>query len=356
MNRIIWMCLGATSVLLALGSDIKGSLEIQTAKTVYGSGNVDQVFGRVNLQWAFSEDSTFSSLVHLRGFPGGFGYEPMIGASYLPGEYQFINPAIINLPSPDSVLPTIQIFQAWVKYRFTDFDIRVGRLLTENSESKHFGNYLDISPGGSFMSARVGVHNAVEFTSKYNNLTTQVHLALGDVVGNRGYLRVSESIQASPQLSFFLGVKSNIFDLIHYDVTEDDANLKTTLNASTGYTLNSLARIYLEGGWSIAKNDDNKDDHIFPALVSLRLYTSDFWKQLQLPVVFEKLVVESEYLYNREKLPTLYKGIDQDFLWNLHFEKTYYKRMFLEASLFAAPTPKYLWNTGLGLRFSSQIN
>ncbi len=341
--------------MLANSSGIHGNIQIQAAKTLEGKGNVDQVYGRANLMWAYNEDSTFSSLVHVRAYPAGFGYEPLIGGSFIEDKekWNFKTPAITS-QQPANDLPTWHVYQAWIKYRFPDFDIRLGRLLTDNSHSLFFGNYLDITPGGTFTLGRHGIHNAVEFSKGFGIFNTRAHLGVGDYVGNRGFLRLFEEITPTEKISLGLGYKINVFDLIHHDINEDESMLTNSLVANFKLKAHPLIFLFGEVGWSHLKGNDDGDP--IPVMAGFDIITSPILKKLNLPDVLDFFRVEMEYLYDRKIHSGFYKGVDQDFQWCVSGDQTWLKRMHFQGSLFGAPTADKKGNMGIGLRFTSEIN
>ncbi len=349
-------------ISFALGtnfSSLHGNLQIQAAKSLEGVGNVDQVYGRANLWWSYEEDSTFSSIVQVRAYPAGFGYEPLLGGSFREGDttrYQFnsVTPAIPNQWANNPSNATIQVYQAWIRYRFPDFDIRAGRLMTSDTRSLHFGNYLDFAPGGHLTFSRDGIHNAVEFYKSFGIFHTKVHLGVADAVGDRGFIRFFETITPKEGVKVNLGYKSNVFNIIKYDFN-DDANLQLTniVDASMDYEINPFLNLFLESSWSHIKG--NERDPI-PVLLAVDVQTSSVFKSVGLPVLVKFMRFEAEYLQNRSKFAGPYAGVDQDILWNVYGEQTWLKRMRFQGGLFAAPTTTDAYNVGIGLRFTSDIN
>jgi len=356
MKRVLLALLVLVWQISLAETKLQGNIQIQTSKTLEGKNNVDQLFGRSNLYWSFIEDSSFSSLIHIRAYPSGFGFEPQLGAMFEGPQGPFASPAIPNQAAPDTLSALIQIWQAWVRYRFPEFEIRIGRMVTTGKESKHFGNYLDLSPGGTYMAGRDGIHNALEFFNIYGPFTTQAHLGVGDVLGNRGYLRLSVQYQATPQLLLSAGEKSNIFDFIHYEINDEKNILMNTLSFGVGYQAHQALRMSLETASIYYRSEDLKYPLQFPVTTALTLDTKSLFPNLPVHKALDLMRFELEYLYNRKDQKTSYQNIDADLLWNVHFEKRIFKRMFLEASIFAAPTHKHPSNTGAGIRFSSEIN
>ena len=349
------------TITFAQNSGIHGNIQLQATKTIWGTdNNFDQLFGRVNLIWAFNEDTTFSSLIQVRAYPAGFGYEKLIGASYLPEDTVPAKvPVVARKDPPNNDLLTLQIYQAWIRYKFPDFDIRVGRVVSEDTKSLHFGNYLDCPPGGTFTLSRAGIHNAVEGYKVFGPFDTKVHLGLTDVLGNRGFLRVYETLRPTDNFGIGIGYRANIFDLVHYDFNDSNTNLIHRFALSIDQKINPDLSIYLESSLSHARVGENQDP--VPVLVSLN-YTlpsrlKSFLKEkFKIPDLLDVFRAEYEYLYNRKSFDGSYKGIDKDFLWNVYGEKTWLKRMHFQGGLFAAPTKKRAYNVGFGLRFTSEIN
>ncbi|MFC1585877.1 hypothetical protein ACFL5V_10050, partial [Fibrobacterota bacterium] len=341
---------------------IHGDIQIQSTKTIWGTDSIfDQLFGRANLQWAFEEDTTFSSLIHVRAYPAGFGNEKLIGASYFPEDTSRVAtvPAVARQEAPNSAIPTIQIYQAWIRYKFPDFDIRVGRMITANTRSLHFGNYLDCQPGGTFTLSREGIHNALEGYKVFGKFDTRAHIGVGDVVGNRGFLRVYETMSFTDRFKLGLGYRVNLFDMVHYDFNDDELRLTNKLALAIDYHMHPDWNLFMEAGWSHRKDDGNKDP--IPAMVSLtytlpeglKSYLKSKFKILD---VVDVMRAEAEYLYDRQSYQNSYQGIDMDLLWNLYAEKTWLKRMRFQGGIFAAPTEKRWYNVGAGVRFTSLIN
>jgi hypothetical protein len=356
-----------TAVSLAQKGGIHGNLQIHTIKTFWGSdNNFDQLFGRANLMWAFQEDTTFSSLIHVRGYPAGFGYEKLIGAAYLPQDTACVHetgedciPVLAKGQSPAPDRPTIQIYQAWIRYKFTDFDLKVGRMITENTRSLHFGNYLDCEPGGTFTLARQGIHNALEGYKVYGVFDTRAHLGVGDLKGNRGYLRVYERMKPTENFALGLGYRVNVFDLVKYGINDTDANLTHKLALSLDCRIHTYLNLYMESAWSHRRFDDTKDP--VPVLLSLGWTVPKQLKtwlkdEIKIPDVLDLLRIEGEYLYDRKSYANSYQGIDADFLWNVYGEKTWLKRMYFQGGVFAAPKAERTYNVGIGIRFTSKIN
>lgn len=337
-------------------SGIHGNIQIQSAKSVYGAGNVDQVWGRSDLWWAFEEDSSFSSLIQVRAYPAAFGYEPLLGASFA-GRGDYLptgSPAIANQKAPSDQSSTIQIYQAWVRYRFPDFDVRVGRLITNEQRSQHFGNYLDYQPGGFFTLSREGVHNAFEFYKGMGMFLSQVHFGVGDALGNRGFVRFYERVTPVENLRLGFGYKVNIFDFLHYDINQDTLPLRNTIDLSADWQFSPVAAAYAEVSWSHEKGATGPDP--LPILAGIDLKPAALIQSFGLPVVLQGLRFEVEYLQDRKASRTAYAGVDRDLLWNIYAEQSWRKRMRFQGGIFAAPTAGHPANVGLGLRFTSDIN
>ena len=342
-------------------SGIHGNIQIQAAKTLWGTdNNFDQLYGRANLMWAFQEDSTFSSLIQVRAYPAGFGYEQLIGASYNPQDTtKFKVPVIAQKKSPETDLPVLQIYQAWIRYKFPDFDIKVGRLITHNTKSLHFGNYLDSPSGGTFTLSRHGIHNALEGYKVFGIFDTRAHLGVGDLLGNRGFLRVYETIKPSRNFSFGLGYRANIFDLVHYDYNDSNTKIIHRIAANIDYDLSQNLNLYMEAGWIHERDASSKDP--LPSLISINYTLPSVFKKMlknkfKILDVLDKIRVEGEFLYNRKDFEGSYSGIDKNFLWNIYGEKTWLKRMYFQGGIFAAPTRSHRHNVGIGARFTSKIN
>ncbi len=359
LNKTAWFFTAAlaASVCWAGSSDLRGSIQIQSSKALMGGfGNVDQVFGRANMLWSFEEDSTFSSLIHARAYPAGFHHEPMQGAGWVTdSSLSWPIPVIVNQEPTSSGNPTWHIYEAWIRYKFTDFDIRIGRMITHETKSLHFGNYLDLPNGGSFTLGRIGVHNSLEFFKVYGMFHTRVHLGLGDTKGDRGYLRFHETITPLQNLKIGLGYKINIFDLVNFSPDEDEAQLKNIITAHVDYQLNPLIGVYGEGSWSHVKGDADERDPI-PVTAGFSLSTQTILKELEVPPVLDELRMEMEYLNDRHLKRGPYNGLEKDFLWNIYLSKVWLKRMHFEGGMFAAPNSRDLDDIGVGLRFTSSIN
>ncbi|MBF0433145.1 MAG: hypothetical protein HQK83_17835 [Fibrobacteria bacterium] len=348
---------------------IHGNIQIHAAKTLYGiDANLDQLYGRANLMWAFEEDSTFSSLIQVRAYPSGFSYERLVGASYIApngAEGSSLDqkvPAIARRSPSNSDLPTIQIYQAWIAYKFPDFNLKLGRLITQNTKSLHFGNYLDCDPGGSFTFSREGIHNALEGYKVFGVTDTRAHIGVGDYMGNRGFLRVYETIRPSSAYSINLGYRINMFDLIHYYPHDSSVVMNHRLVLATDITPHKDLNMFLEAAWLYSEDSETDETiSLIPVTLSIN-YTlpkalkSFLWKKMLIPDVLDAFKVECEYMYDRKASPGAYSNIDQDFMWNLYGEKTWFKRMLFQGGLFAAPTIKRAYNVGIGVRFTSKIN
>ncbi len=356
-----WLIISVISLSALMADEypgIRGDIQIQTSKTLNGKGNVDQLYGRANLKWAFAEkaekQTLFSSLVHVRVYPSGFGFEPLLGASFNKSTTNATSPAISTQTPPNEAIPTLQIYQAWIQYRFSDFNLRVGRLVTNDTKSLHFGNYLDFAPGGQLTFSRDGLHNALEFYQPYQNFMTKILLGIGDSKGNRGFFRFHEKISINYRLSLNLGYRVNVFDLIHYDWNDSAAQLRNTLTFGGEMKFSKTIEGYLETSWSHLKGQDHSNP--IPLLLGLDYKLSENKSMAKIVALPDKIRLELEYISDRKIHYGPYNGIDQDVLWNVYFEKTWLKRMFFQISAFAAPSKEDVYNAGLGVRFTSKIN
>jgi hypothetical protein len=123
--------------------DVVGNVQIQAQRALWDNGakvNLDEFWGRANFGAKYNSKN-LSSVLNIRAFPEGWGFEPLTGLS--------VKDSLVAGYTKIQIARFI-IEQAWVKYSLKYLDIRLGRFFTTASKSFALGNLLDQNPGAAF--------------------------------------------------------------------------------------------------------------------------------------------------------------------------------------------------------------
>ena len=186
--------------------DLKGDIQIQGERKFTSQSdrdNLDDFWGRLNFGAEYNAKD-FQSKINIRIFPEGFGFEPLTGASF-----DTSGQGSLKVQSAQS--SRILINHAWARYSLGAAKLKVGRFETMETRSENFGNYVDLGPGGKYMS-RNAVHNALEASAPLGPVTASAMLGTGDRKLNRGFLRLYGRYAPAPAVQLALGYRANIFD------------------------------------------------------------------------------------------------------------------------------------------------
>jgi hypothetical protein len=307
--------------------ELKGDIQIQGERKLTSQSNrdnLDDFWGRLNFGGEY-KSADFESKLNIRIFPEGFGFEPLTGATY-----DTTGQGSLKLQTQPSA--RIVINHAWARYTVSDFRLKVGRFETVETFSENFGNYVDLAPGGKFMS-RPAVHNAMELSRTFGPFAGSTLLGTNDRKLNRGFLRVYGKYAPAKTFQAALGWRANAFDRFKYPKDE----------ISQRYDVN-LMYAGLPLGWkafaeaALLQAPRKPDDT--PLLLGMQ---PNAGKALDL------LAFEAEWLPTR-KAGKEYK----EWLYNIHARKVL-GRLKLDAGLqsdLADPD----WDAfGFGLRMTSNI-
>ena len=296
-----------------------------------GRDNLDLFWGRVNIGLDF-KDERLQSKVNVRIFPEGFGFDPLTSVAYDTAGQGSIK----SLAEPQA---KVQLTQAWARYSWAAASLRVGRMETHDGPSESYGYYLDLGPGGKFLSRKPGsAHNALEVAVRRGPSTTSLALATTDRKVNRGYLRVQQKLALPPRWQAELGYRSNLFDRWKFP----EAGILHRYSALVAYAPRPGVLLFAEGALLQVMNREEDD---IPVLAGVQFPAGPFADLVSL---------EAEYLSTR-KVVTGTVSEDKGLLVNAYGRKKLWKRLNFDLGLFsdaARPDPAAL---GFGLRMTSAI-
>lgn len=287
--------------------NFKGDVQIQGDKSWakgWGGNNLDNLWGRINFGADYKNED-FSSKFNIRIFPEGFGFEPVVGATY-----DTSGQGAIKVKTSEQA--RVLINHAWVKQQFPDFAIRVGRFQTQYTPSFIYGEYIDLPVNGAFGS-RNSVHNATEITAEVGGLTSSLLLGTSDRNLNRGFLRIYETWESGQGLTLSAGLRSNIFDKV-YDI---DSEILNRITGSAHYSPDKKWGFYLEAAMLQLADVDNQ----YPVLLGAYI-----------PAAFlaDRLSLEAEIVPDR----TL-NGEDRPVLLALYAQKKVFKRATFDVGVYS---------------------
>lgn len=185
---------------------LKGDIQIQGLRkltTQSKRNNLDDFWGRLNIGTEYAGED-FQSKLNLRVFPEGFGFEPLVGATF-----DTTGQGSVKLQTQAQT--RVVVNHAWVRFGIGDYGFKVGRFETLETHSENFGNYIDLGPTGKFMS-RPASHNALQFSRSEGPLEASVMLGTNDRNLNRGFLRTFGRYAPSKAFQATAGWKANVFD------------------------------------------------------------------------------------------------------------------------------------------------
>ncbi len=315
--------------------ELYGSLYIQAKKYVGTSSdsltlknrskNVDQLCGVAYIGMTFNR-GIFSSNFCLYAYPPGYGYVLVTNATY--------NKAKDSVEEETGNFAGIDIQNAWAKFETPVANIRVGHMLTyqSNSSTWLYGDYIDEDPYdrdnvtyGDFEYRGVQ-SNVLELTKALGKFTANVSFEAGDMNLNTGNIKVLGDLKPSDKLWFSLGWRINAVDRVQ----NSKAVLQNRIAATAGFDNGNKLKIYLEPA-AILSSDKSVDTKV-PILVGL-----------QVPVgkVLDFVALESEIVPNRTTLDKDGKSVKKPVLMNLHIEKSVGEFGLFDMAVFSdAKAPK----------------
>jgi hypothetical protein len=322
--------LGLATAALAWSDDapvdfnFKGDVQIQGDKSWakgWGGNNLDNLWGRLNFGAEYKKDD-FSSKFNIRIFPEGFGFEPVVGASYdTTGQG--------NLKVSTSQQSKVLINHAWVRQQLAFFSIRVGRFETRQTPSYIYGDYIDLAPNGSFGS-RVAVHSATEINSEFGGMKSSLILGTNDKHLNKGFLRVYESWDNGQGLMMAVALKSNLFDKVY----EQNADMLNRFTVSGHYSPAKIWGVYAETGMLQRELADDQ----FPVLGGVYFPAG---------ILADKLSLEAEFVPDRQ-----IDKADKPVLFAVYGQKKLFTRATFDVGLYSDPTSSEDIDIGTAVRFT----
>lgn len=307
--------------------ELIGSFQLQMQKAFWDNNsdnNLDDFFGRINFGSSFKAGD-FQTLINIRAFPVGFGYEALTGAAF--------DTATDKLTLTKTKVANFQVEQAWFKYVWPLVEIRLGRFFTTTSKYLTLGNYLDMNPTSGFQS-RIAYHNATEFTLKTGILTSNVTLGTADASLNTGYLKIYESVSPMKQMTVAAGYSGNVFDVVY----NDGATVTNRFDFLANYEILKGLCPYIELG---IIQRSNKIDYDVPFLVGCSVPAGK---------VLTSLAIEMEYLADRKV-----KKEDKPVLVSLYMDKKVGTRTRFQAGLYSDPQSTKTFDLKFGLRMTASL-
>jgi hypothetical protein len=307
--------------------ELTGNFQIQMQKALWDNSsdnNLDDFFGRVNFGSTYKSE-VFQTLVNIRAFPVGFGYEALTGAVF--------DTITDKLSLTKTKVANFQVEQAWFKYVWPLFEIRLGRFYTVTSKYMTLGNYLDQNPSCGFQS-RITYHNAAEFTFKTRILSSSVLLGAGDASLNTGYLRIYETLTPMKNLTFATGYNGNVFDIAY----NANAIVTNRFEFVANYEIIKGFCSYMELG---IVQRSIKTDYDIPFLFGCSIPTGE---------IFSNLALEIEYLANR-KVGKKDKPVNL----SLYLDKKIGTRTRFQAGIYSDPQGKETLDLKFGMRMTAGL-
>jgi hypothetical protein len=215
-----------------------GDVEIFASKNIgdlAGSHNLDVLWGLFNLKAAFTGDDDFSSVIHIRVYPAGYGFDYVKSATFDPG-HNAIETSAANAAK-------LQVIQAWAQYTFPFLKIKAGRIPQKYTNGIYFGDYIQRGAGGSFCYPGV-LHNAVQFTNTTNMFTTLFHIGVGEKHLDRGYLIVRETVKPVEEIAIDVGYYGNVFDKVMFP----DSAIISNMSIGGSFAYYEKQKVYTEVG------------------------------------------------------------------------------------------------------------
>jgi hypothetical protein len=349
MKKVSWrVMIGALGCVMAVNAqektakapsalELNGSVQVQAQKALWDNKakvNLDEFWGRANLGATFKTDR-FSSVVNIRAFPEGWGYEPLTGLTVRDST------DTISLATSQTQIAKFQIEQAWVKYTWTLLDLRVGRFFTTTSKTFSLGNLLDQNPGTGFQT-KLAYHNALEGVLRTGPTATSVLLGAGDKNLNTGYLRImTTATLLKKALVVKAGYRANVFDRIN----NKNAVVYDNFILGADYEIIKGVRPYFELGildntkGAVQKNI--ADSTVVPLVIGTTIPAGK---------LLNALVAEIELLGNR-----VIAKKDVPILWNLYIDKIFNNYARFQFGLFSDAAGD-AGKVRIGLRYTASIN
>ncbi len=306
----------------------KSNIEMQGEKSIYTDkwgNNLDALWGRLNIG-AETHDSEWESKFNIRIYPEGFGYASLTGITF-----DTLGQGSVKTQS--SSVSKVQINHAWVKYTTPLLSLRVGRFETKETNSEHFGNYVDQSENGQFK-GRNATHNAVEGINSQGNLSVSAMLGTNDPNLNRGFIRLYVKYHPLEAVKLSIAYKSNLFDKFYYE----NENILNRFDFGANYVITTNCIAYIESG--LIQQANIQDDQI-PTMFGI---TFPFWKLL------DAAAIEFEFDPNRQV-----DKKDKPVFFNLYGKKTLFGRAIFEGGLFSDATHADFMDIGLAGRLTGVI-
>jgi hypothetical protein len=308
------------------GLELKGDIQIQGERKLTAESdrdNLDDFWGRLNFGAEYKQGG-FQSKVNIRIFPEGFGFEPLTGATFDTAGQGSLK--VQTQPSS-----RIVVNHAWAKYALGPTALKVGRFETVETQSDNFGNYVDLAPGGRFMS-RPAVHNALELGLPAGPVSGSALLGTNDRKLNRGFLRLYGKYAPIPALALSAGYRGNVFDRFKYPGEEILQRFDAGCLWKSPVGWNAFAET------AVLQAAGREDDR--PLLLGIQPKTGK---------VLDLLSLEAEWLADRKAA-----GKAKEWLFNLHARKAA-GRFKIDAGCYSDPADAD-WNAfSVGLRMTSNI-
>ena len=317
------------------------SPDLLTQKDMYK--NLDHLSAGANIGLTYANEH-FSSDLNIYAYPPGYGYSVLTNATYQREDS--------SVATETSDLPGVDILNAWVKFSTPLLDIKVGHMLSYQSNSScwMFGDYLDEDPvdasyieSGDFQ-YRGAVSNALELSKTVGISSTSIALLAGDKELNTGMLRIIQDIRPNDNLWLSLGWRINCFDRVQ----DKEAILQNRIAATIGWSNENNYKVYAEP--AVILSSDSAVDTRIPILLGV---------QVPAGKVFDFVALESEILPNRvtvdgpETEDTRGFEVKKPVLLYLHGERSVGEFGLFDAAIYNDPKGPEFGDLGFALRFTA---
>jgi len=281
MNRKIKSILLAAGVLSTFALTQAGELKTDAFLVMLGSktvnpeektnNNLDVFLGLAGMDLS-AKEGNFDGMIEVLFFPAGYGFSYIQAAIFDSTTNQFV--------TKDAQESRTTIPDAWGRYTFDKFQVRLGRMKLKYSDGFYFGDYLHRG-SGPVLDYGGNVQNATEAIYTSGISSTTLLLGVNDINLNHGYLEFREVIKPNDKSEFGLGYQGNIFDPIQ----DEDAEVLHNLSLIGKMNYTEGQSVFAEFGMR-GLGAENEDMTRYPFMAGFTIPTN---KKLN------KLAVEVEY-------------------------------------------------------------
>lgn len=311
------------------GNKYVGTSDSTASRT---GNNLDQWWGRAVVS-AFYSTPAYQSQVELYMYPSGFGYEPLINASY----DQETDSITLERTEADK----IQLSNAWVCFSLKFLHARVGRFETMLTPGTgFFGDYIDQDLYSGF-NAKGSTHNGIDFFRQEGPFFGSVMFQSGDPNLNKGRIRF-ETAYIGSMLELHLAYRNNILSQIH---DKGDYLQEHRMHGTISCILSDW-KPYIETAFLGSEAIGNS--FTWEKVLAFGLY-------LPTGRLLDLVVIEGEFVKDREIEKIDGTTRTSPFLWNVQVQKNLTERLSISGAFFADPLAEVASDFGWAGRFTAKL-